>query len=98
MGQRWPRVTAETEGALATQSGVDSGFDYAGESQESEESREIPLLTPGPPEGEKSRCMDMVGQQKEEQGAQARQGALQEPEGPDAAVGCCVTVFPIKRI
>ena len=83
---------------MATQSGVNSGFDYAGESQESEESRDIPLLTPGPPEGEKARCMDVVGQQKETQGAQPCESALQEPERPDAAVGCCVTVFLVKRI
>lgn len=83
---------------MATQSGVNSGFDYAGESQEAEESREIPLLTPGSPEGEKGRCMDMVGQQKEEQRAQAWEGALQEPERPDTAVGCCVMMFPVERI
>lgn len=75
-----------------------SSFDCAGESQESEESREIPLLTPGPPAGEKGSCTDVVGQQKEEQGAQVREGALQGPERPDAAVGCCVMVFPVKRI
>lgn len=61
---------------MATQSRVNSGFDYAGESQEAEESREIPLLTPGPPEGEKGRCMDMVGPQKEEQGPQVWEDAL----------------------
>lgn len=43
---------------------MNSGSDYAGKSQESEESR----LTLGISEEEKGACMDMVGQ-KEEQGA-----------------------------
>lgn len=59
--------------------------------------RGILLLPKGSPEGGKGKCMDMVRQQKEEQGAQAWEDALQEQKRTDTAVGCCVAVFPLKR-